>query len=53
MATIVANPAGFSLMLQDIPNEPYFDAVSTAKHTVRKGETLASVATLQASNGKL
>ena len=29
---IVANPASFGLVLQDIPNEPYFAAVSTAKH---------------------
>jgi len=28
---IVANPASFGLVLQDIPNEPYFNAVSTAK----------------------
>jgi membrane-bound lytic murein transglycosylase D len=29
---IVANPAAYGLVLQDIPNEPYFAAVSTAKH---------------------
>ena len=29
---IVANPANFGLALQDIPNEPYFAAVSTTKH---------------------
>ncbi len=29
---IIANPASFGLVLQDIPNEPYFTAVSTAKH---------------------
>jgi membrane-bound lytic murein transglycosylase D len=29
---IVANPASFGLVLQDIPNEPYFAAISTAKH---------------------
>lgn len=29
---IIANPASFGLVLQDIPNEPYFAAVSTAKH---------------------
>ncbi|MDZ4201549.1 MAG: transglycosylase SLT domain-containing protein [Gallionella sp.] len=29
---IVANPASFGLVLQNIPNEPYFTAVSTAKH---------------------
>lgn len=29
---IIANPAAFGLVLQDIPNEPYFAAVSTAKH---------------------
>ncbi|TAN84555.1 MAG: LysM peptidoglycan-binding domain-containing protein, partial [Gallionella sp.] len=28
---IVADPASFGLVLQDIPNEPYFAAVSTAK----------------------
>lgn len=28
---IVANPASFGLVLQDIPNEPYFTDVSTAK----------------------
>ncbi|MFZ3017183.1 MAG: transglycosylase SLT domain-containing protein [Gallionella sp.] len=29
---IIANPASFGLVLQDIPNEPYFAAVATAKH---------------------
>ena len=29
---IIANPASFGLVLQDIPNEPYFTAVATAKH---------------------
>ncbi len=29
---IVANPASFGLVLEDIPNEPYFAAVSTTKH---------------------
>jgi membrane-bound lytic murein transglycosylase D len=29
---IISNPAAFGLVLQDIPNEPYFAAVSTAKH---------------------
>ncbi|MBK9160398.1 MAG: transglycosylase SLT domain-containing protein [Nitrosomonadales bacterium] len=29
---IIANPASFGLVLQDIPNKPYFAAVSTAHH---------------------
>ena len=29
---IIANPASFGLVLQAIPNEPYFAAVATAKH---------------------
>lgn len=29
---IVANPASFGLVLQDIPDKPYFAAVSTTKH---------------------
>ena len=29
---IVANPARFGLVLQEIPNEPYFAAVATTKH---------------------
>ncbi len=29
---IVANPAGFGLVLEDIPNEPYFAAIATARH---------------------
>jgi len=29
---IVASPASYGLVLQDIPNEPYFAAVATAKH---------------------
>ena len=29
---IIANPASFGMVLQDIPNEPYFAAVATAKH---------------------
>lgn len=29
---IIADPAKFSLALQDIPNEPYFAAVATSKH---------------------
>jgi len=29
---IVANPASFGLVLESIPNEPYFAAVSTTKH---------------------
>lgn len=29
---IVANPASFGLVLENIPDEPYFAAVSTAKH---------------------
>lgn len=29
---IVANPASFGLVLESIPDEPYFAAVSTAKH---------------------
>lgn len=29
---IVANPASFSLVLQDIPNKPYFAAVATTQH---------------------
>ncbi len=29
---IVANPAGFGLVLQSITNEPYFAAVATTKH---------------------
>jgi len=29
---IIANPASFGLVLQDIQNEPYFAAVATAKH---------------------
>lgn len=29
---IIANPASFSLVLEDIHDEPYFAAVSTAKH---------------------
>ncbi|MDD4928144.1 MAG: transglycosylase SLT domain-containing protein [Gallionella sp.] len=29
---IIANPADFGLTLPDIPNKPYFTAVSTAKH---------------------
>jgi len=32
MKNIVANPASFGLVLQDIPNEPYFAAIATAKH---------------------
>lgn len=41
---IVANPASFGLVLQDIPNEPYFAAVSTAKHIdVKLAAQLADV----------
>ncbi|HUW25365.1 MAG TPA: transglycosylase SLT domain-containing protein [Gallionella sp.] len=29
---VIANPAGFGLVLQDIPDQPYFAAVSTAQH---------------------
>ena len=29
---IIANPASFGLVLQDITNEPYFTAIATAKH---------------------
>lgn len=29
---IIANPSSFALTLQDIPNEPYFAAVATARH---------------------
>jgi len=29
---IVANPASYGLILQKIPNEPYFAAIATAKH---------------------
>jgi membrane-bound lytic murein transglycosylase D len=29
---IIANPASFGMVLQDIPNESYFAAVATAKH---------------------
>ena len=29
---IVANPASFGLVLQEIPNEPYFVAIATSKH---------------------
>lgn len=29
---IIANPASFGLVLQDIPNQPYFAAITTAKH---------------------
>lgn len=29
---IIANPAKFSLALQDVPNEPYFVAIATPKH---------------------
>ncbi|BBI99231.1 hypothetical protein FGKAn22_09240 [Ferrigenium kumadai] len=29
---IISNPAAFGLVLQDIPNAPYFAAISTAKH---------------------
>ena len=29
---IIANPAKFGLALQDIPNKPYFAAISTTKH---------------------
>ena len=29
---IIANPASFGLVLQDIPNEPYFSAIATARH---------------------
>jgi membrane-bound lytic murein transglycosylase D len=29
---IIANPASFGIVLQDIPNEPYFAAIATAKH---------------------
>lgn len=29
---IIANPAKFSLVLQNIPNEPYFVAIATPKH---------------------
>ncbi|MFZ2302772.1 MAG: transglycosylase SLT domain-containing protein [Gallionella sp.] len=29
---IVANPASFGLVLQEIPDEPYFAAVATSKH---------------------
>ena len=29
---IIANPASYGMVLQSIPNEPYFAAVSTAKH---------------------
>ncbi len=41
---IVANPASFGLVLQDIPNEPYFAAISTAKHIdVKLAAQLADV----------
>jgi membrane-bound lytic murein transglycosylase D len=30
--SIIADPARFSLVLQDIPNQPYFAAVATTKH---------------------
>ncbi|MDO8463665.1 MAG: transglycosylase SLT domain-containing protein [Gallionella sp.] len=29
---IIANPASFDLVLQEIPNEPYFVAIATSKH---------------------
>ena len=29
---VIASPASFGLVLENIPNEPYFAAVSTAKH---------------------
>ncbi|MDD2776861.1 MAG: transglycosylase SLT domain-containing protein [Gallionella sp.] len=29
---IISNPASFGLVLQDIPNQPYFAAITTAKH---------------------
>jgi membrane-bound lytic murein transglycosylase D len=41
---IVANPAAFGLVLQDIPNEPYFAAISTSKHIdVKLAAQLAEV----------
>lgn len=43
---IIANPASFGLVLQDIPNEPYFAAVSTAKHIdVKLAAQLADIST--------
>ena len=32
MKNIIADPANFGLVLQDIPDEPYFAAISTTKH---------------------
>ena len=32
MKNIIADPASFGLVLQDIPDEPYFAAISTTKH---------------------
>jgi membrane-bound lytic murein transglycosylase D len=32
MKNIVANPSNFGLVLQDIPNQPYFAAITTARH---------------------
>jgi membrane-bound lytic murein transglycosylase D len=43
---IVANPASFGLVLQDIPNEPYFAAVATTKHIdVKLAAQLADIST--------
>ena len=41
---IIANPAKFSLALQDIPNEPYFVAIATPKHIdVKLAAQLANI----------
>lgn len=32
MKNIIANPASFGLVLQDIPNQPYFAAITTVRH---------------------
>jgi membrane-bound lytic murein transglycosylase D len=41
---IIANPASFGLVLQSIPNEPYFTTVSTTKHIdVKLAAQLANI----------
>lgn len=32
MKNIIAHPASFGLVLEDIPNQPYFAAITTARH---------------------
>ena len=41
---IIADPASFGLVLQDIPDEPYFAAISTTKHIdVKLAAQLAAI----------